>query len=116
MPYHYQSCLLYTSEYSQCEDSFCEIVSIGKPLEDVQIRIANDNLPLGTYSVGEIQIKSNCVMLGYYNNAEANQNAFADGWLRTGDSGFFDKDGYLYIVCLLYTSQVITYMITKPGR
>lgn len=85
-------------EYSQCEDSFCEIVSIGKPLEDVQIRIANDNLPLGTYSVGEIQIKSNCVMLGYYNNAEANQNAFADGWLRTGDSGFFDKDGYLYIV------------------
>jgi polyketide synthase PksJ len=85
-------------EYSQGEDSSCEIVSVGKPFDGFQIRIANENSQLGTYSVGEIQMKGNCVMSGYYNNPEANQEAFIDGWLRTGDLGFFDKNGYLYIV------------------
>ena len=85
-------------EHFQGGDTSCEIVSVGKPLDGIRIRIANDNLPFSAYSVGEIQIKGSCVTPGYYNNAEANRNAFINGWLRTGDSGFFDKDGYLYIV------------------
>ncbi|MGB8646884.1 MAG: AMP-binding protein [Anaerolineae bacterium] len=46
---------------------------------------------------GEIAIRGPNVMHGYHNNAEANARAFIDGWLRTGDQGYFDDDGYLYI-------------------
>jgi acyl-CoA synthetase (AMP-forming)/AMP-acid ligase II/acyl carrier protein len=46
---------------------------------------------------GEIVIRGANVMLGYANNPTANQHAFTDGWFRTGDEGFFDPDGYLFI-------------------
>ena len=50
------------------------------------------------YVEGEIQIKGDNVMLGYYNNPEANEAAFTtDGWYRTGDIGYMDGDGYVYI-------------------
>ena len=46
---------------------------------------------------GEVCIKGNNVTLGYDNNSEANKDSFSNGWFRTGDQGFFDKDGYLKI-------------------
>ncbi len=46
---------------------------------------------------GEIVIRGPNVMKGYAHNQEANQNAFVDGWFRTGDEGYFDIDGYLFI-------------------
>ena len=52
-------------------------------------------LPPG--DVGEIQIKAPNVMKGYWNKDEATKKAVVDDWFFTGDAGYFDTDGYLYI-------------------
>ena len=46
---------------------------------------------------GEIFIKGDSIMLGYYNEPQATQEAFDDGWFKTGDLGHLDKDGFLYV-------------------
>ena len=62
--------------------------SVGKPVSYMDVKIDN----------GEIIVKGSGVMLGYYKNEAATAEAFtADGWLRTGDLGHFDDEGYLYI-------------------
>ena len=65
-----------------------KIGSVGKALPDTEIKIAED---------GEILIKGDNVMKGYYNNPEATAETLVDGWLYTGDVGRLDSDGYLYI-------------------
>jgi len=63
--------------------------SVGKPIRNVQIRIAAD---------GEIEVSGANVMLGYYNKPEATREAFTDdGWFKTGDIGTLDADGFLKI-------------------
>ncbi|KAK9872485.1 hypothetical protein WA026_017953 [Henosepilachna vigintioctopunctata] len=53
---------------------------------------------LGPNESGEICIKGDMVMKGYYDNLEATENAFTDnGWLRTGDIGYYDEEEYFYI-------------------
>ena len=73
--------------------------SVGKPLAGVEIKIideAGHEAPAGT--VGEIATRSSKNMRGYWNNPEATAATIdADGWLRTGDAGYLDQDGYLYI-------------------
>ena len=46
---------------------------------------------------GEVCIRGENVTSGYENNPDANKNSFSNGWFRTGDQGYFDKDGYLKI-------------------
>ena len=47
---------------------------------------------------GEIQVKGEGVMIGYFNNPTANKETFTeDGWLKTGDIGYFDDEGLLYV-------------------
>jgi long-chain acyl-CoA synthetase len=65
-----------------------KIDTVGPPLDGVQLSIAED---------GEILVAGDNVMKGYWNDPDATAQALKDGWLRTGDVGFIDADGYLRI-------------------
>ena len=68
--------------------------SIGKKFPSVEVKIDEPDKE----GVGELLAKGDSVMLGYYNNEEANKEVFTeDGWFRTGDLAKIDKNGYLYI-------------------
>lgn len=70
-------------------------LSTGAPVEGVQVRIANADPKTGQ---GEIHAKGDNIMLGYYKEPEITKETFTeDGWLKTGDLGYFDKHGNLYI-------------------
>jgi acyl-CoA synthetase (AMP-forming)/AMP-acid ligase II len=72
--------------------------SCGQPYPGVEIKIVDtDNNRLGAGEVGEILIKSGTVMKGYLNRPEATAEAIVDDWFFTGDAGFFDADGFLFI-------------------
>jgi fatty-acyl-CoA synthase len=73
--------------------------SCGRPAPGHEIRVVgNDNNALPHGEVGEIQIRANNVMKGYWNKADATAKAVcSERWFSTGDAGFFDADGYLYI-------------------
>jgi acyl-CoA synthetase (AMP-forming)/AMP-acid ligase II len=72
--------------------------SCGKPAPGLEIRILDaDGRSLPTGEVGEIAINGPTIMKGYWNKADATRAAVTDGYLRTGDAGYFDEDGYLYI-------------------
>ncbi len=73
--------------------------SAGQPYPGVDIRIVDDTgqeLPNGT--PGEVALRSDWVMTGYWRNPEATAQAMKDGWLLTGDIGTMDDEGFLYIV------------------
>ncbi len=73
--------------------------SSGKPVPHMDIKIVDDNLkevPSG--EKGEIIIRGGNVMKGYWKNPEATAETIVDGWLRTGDMGYIDSDGYLYVL------------------
>jgi acyl-CoA synthetase (AMP-forming)/AMP-acid ligase II/acyl carrier protein len=72
--------------------------SVGKSTGTTSISILDEQgntLPRNT--LGEICIRGDNVMAGYENNPAANASSFVDGWLRTGDRGVIDDDGYLFI-------------------
>lgn len=72
--------------------------SCGKPYPRVEVKVVDlDNNELTVGEVGEIIIKGKCIMKGYWNNPEANAEAIVDDWFYTGDAGYFDEEGFLYI-------------------
>jgi len=81
--------------------------SVGLPLPGVEIKIDNP----GKDNIGEILVKGENVMLGYYKNEEATREALRDGWLYTGDYGRIDRDGFLYI-----TGRKKNVIVTKNGK
>lgn len=72
--------------------------SCGRPYPGFEIRIMNaDGESAAQGEVGEIAMQSPTVMKGYWRKPEATAAAIKDGWFLTGDAGFFDEEGYLYI-------------------
>ena len=63
--------------------------SVGKPLGDAKFKLAED---------GELLVKGSAVMRGYYQDEKATEEAFIDGWFKTGDIAKIDDEGYIYIV------------------
>jgi long-chain acyl-CoA synthetase len=74
--------------------------SVGTPIENVEMKVA-DPVTGGEVAdgeLGELLIKGPNVMKGYFRNPEATAQTVRDGWLRSGDIGYRDPDGYFYIV------------------
>lgn len=70
-------------------------LSAGKLVDRMEVRIDSEDPYI---KVGEIQVKGDNVMLGYYKNEEATSNSFTeDGWLKSGDLGIIDKNNFIYI-------------------
>jgi acyl-CoA synthetase (AMP-forming)/AMP-acid ligase II len=70
--------------------------SVGLPRTDVEVRVVDDDdseLPAG--EIGEVVVRGDVVMAGYWNQPEATAEALRGGWLHTGDVGSFDAEGYL---------------------
>ena len=74
-------------------------LAAGMPVWCVDLRVVNaKNAALGVNEVGEIICHSPLATQGYYMNPEATNASFRDGWFHTGDLGYFDEEGYLYVV------------------
>lgn len=87
--------------------------SIGPAVPCCEVRIdPNGETTEDGYAMGEIQVKGDNVMLGYYNNPEANAEVFTeDGWFRTGDVGYMDDEGYIYI-----TGRIKFVIVLENGK
>ena len=73
--------------------------SSGKLVRNLELKILDDNgkeMPIG--EKGEIVVKGDNVMLGYWNNPKATEQTLKNGWLHTGDLGYMDSDGFLYVL------------------
>lgn len=81
--------------------------SVGLPLPSVQIKIEDKN----EEGIGEIVAKGPNVMLGYYEMEEETNKVLKDGWFYTGDLGYLDKDGYLFI-----TGRKKNVIVLKNGK
>jgi acyl-CoA synthetase (AMP-forming)/AMP-acid ligase II len=82
------------------EDDYEQVAgTVGRPVREVKVRVADpQDRPVPAGTIGEIECFGPSVMLGYYENADANKRAFtADGFFRTGDLGVFEPSGLLRI-------------------
>ena len=88
-------------------DFFYKYDAVGLPVPNVEYTVNNPD----SNGNGEIIVKGPNVMLGYYKDPEATAKVFKDGWFYTGDLGYVDRDGYLYI-----TGRCKNVIVTKNGK
>jgi long-chain acyl-CoA synthetase len=81
--------------------------SIGIPLPEVQVKVDSPDAE----GIGELIVRGDNVMLGYYRNPEATGRTVRDGWLHTGDLGRIDRDGYIFI-----TGRAKDVIVTRGGK
>lgn len=97
-----------TSPVLTAENEKCiKFGSVGLPLPEVEIDIDNPN----EEGIGEIKAKGPNIMLGYYEMEEETNNVLKDGWFYTGDLGYIDKDGFLFI-----TGRKKNVLVLKNGK
>ncbi len=72
--------------------------SVGLPFEGLELRVFDpDQKPLPAGQIGEIVVRGDILMKGYWGRAEATAETIVDGWLYTGDLGYLDDDGFVFI-------------------
>ena len=82
----------------EIETKLRRLTSIGKPLEDVEVQIVDeDGNPVKTGEVGEIVARGTRMMRGYWQQEAATREAIRSGWIYTGDLGYQDEDSYIYL-------------------
>jgi long-chain acyl-CoA synthetase len=81
--------------------------SVGIPMEHTDVKIENPD----SSGIGEIVVKGPNVMLGYYKDIEQTKSVIKDGWFYTGDLGYLDKDGFLFI-----TGRKKDLIVLKNGK
>ena len=97
-----------TSPVLTAENEKCiKFGSVGLPLPEVEIKIDNPN----DEGIGEIVAKGPNIMLGYYEMEEETSKVLKDGWFYTGDLGYIDKDGFLFI-----TGRKKNVLVLKNGK
>lgn len=75
------------------------LASAGKPVPCAEINVFDDqDNPVKTGEIGEIVVRGKHVMAGYWKNPELTKKALRGGWYHSGDMGYMDEDGYLYLV------------------
>ncbi|MEH7387538.1 o-succinylbenzoate--CoA ligase [Bacillus sp. JJ1521] len=80
------------------EYSISKLGSAGKPLFPVEIKIEKDGILANPKEVGEIIVKAPNVTKGYLNRVDATKKSIVDGWLYTGDLGYLDEEGFLFVM------------------
>lgn len=78
-----------------------KVLSIGKPIWGIELRIVDENdqpLPAGADHIGEIVLRGHNITKGYYKRPEETAQAFRGGWFHTGDLGYQDDDGFVFVV------------------
>ena len=88
-------------------DKYKKPGSCGFPMPNAEIQIDSPN----DQGIGEIKVKGTSVMLGYHHNKEATEEVLKDGWFYTGDLGYFDKEGHLFI-----TGRKKDVIVLKNGK
>jgi len=89
------------------QDRYGKAASVGKPMPGTEVRIVDKD----ESGIGEVICKGPSVMMGYYKDAENTAKTIKDGWLYTGDYGYLDEDGFLYI-----TGRKKNVIVTKGGK
>lgn len=80
------------------EDALRKLGSAGKPLLPTELRIEREGVAVGAGEAGEIVIRGPTVTPGYAGRPEATADVIREGWFHTGDLGYLDEEGYLYVL------------------
>lgn len=88
-------------------DKYIRSGSVGIPMRHITVKIANKDKD----GIGEVCVKGPNIMMGYYENEEATSKVLKDGWFYTGDLGYIDKDGFLFL-----TGREKDVIVMKNGK
>ena len=88
-------------------DKYVRSGSVGFPMNHVTVEIVNKDRD----GIGEVRVKGPNIMMGYYENEEATNKVLKDGWFYTGDLGYIDKDGFLFL-----TGREKDVIVMKNGK
>ncbi len=91
--------VLLPEDHELADESSTRLRSAGRPAPHCEVEVVDGGLrPLGRSEIGQVRVRGGNVMLGYWGLPKLTEETLIDGWVLTGDAGYFDEDGYLYLV------------------